>query len=66
MNLDKVSGLEREHEDGLYCPECLPSCSDTTYMVSSMRLPLIPTNRNYPTLMYVYVLLRTKKSSATP
>lgn len=34
------SGLEREREESLYCPECLSSCSDTKYNVWSASLPL--------------------------
>lgn len=35
-----VEGLEREMEDALYCPECLPSCVDTQYQMSLMTLPM--------------------------
>ncbi|XP_065357886.1 sodium channel protein Nach [Calliphora vicina] len=35
-----IRGLEREMEDALYCPDCLPSCSETKYSVQVMGLPL--------------------------
>lgn len=31
-------GLEREMEDALYCPECLPSCVDTQYQMTLVTL----------------------------
>lgn len=37
----EVEGLEREMEESLYCPECIPSCSDVKYSVSISSLPLI-------------------------
>lgn len=30
---DYVPGLEHEMEDALYCPHCLPSCSEIRYNV---------------------------------
>lgn len=51
LKLDLVVGLEQELADGLYCPSCLPSCSDTQYVVSSQELPLLPTRRKRDTLM---------------
>ncbi|KAM7359472.1 pickpocket 24 [Cochliomyia hominivorax] len=36
----KIRGLEREMEDALYCPDCLPTCSETKYNVQVMGLPL--------------------------
>ncbi|XP_073815281.1 pickpocket 24 isoform X2 [Musca autumnalis] len=33
-------GLDREMEDSLYCPYCLPTCSETKYTVTVMDLPL--------------------------
>ncbi|XP_016960071.1 sodium channel protein Nach [Drosophila biarmipes] len=33
-------GLEREVEEALYCPQCLPSCSDVLYRVSMSSLPI--------------------------
>lgn len=36
----KISGLEREVEEGLYCPQCLPSCDDVQYDISMMSLPI--------------------------
>lgn len=51
LTLDHVVGLELELEDGLYCPQCLPSCSDTAYKVTSQELPLVPTQRKHDTLM---------------
>ncbi|TMW52447.1 hypothetical protein DOY81_002462, partial [Sarcophaga bullata] len=35
-----IRGLEREMEDALYCPDCLPTCSETRYNVQVMGLPL--------------------------
>ncbi|XP_037807499.1 pickpocket protein 28-like [Lucilia sericata] len=34
-----ILGLEREVEEALYCPQCLPSCDDTQYDISMMSLP---------------------------
>lgn len=48
-----VVGLEMEIQDGLFCPDCLPSCSDTIYTVSSEKLPLIPTKRPYKSILWV-------------
>lgn len=55
MDLQKVSGLDKEIEDGLYCPKCLPSCSDSTYKVTSTSLPLVKDRRNYANILYVTV-----------
>ncbi|XP_075170517.1 sodium channel protein Nach-like [Haematobia irritans] len=35
-----IRGLEREMEDSLYCPDCLPSCTEIDYSVTLMELPL--------------------------
>ncbi|XP_030370388.1 uncharacterized protein LOC115621009 [Scaptodrosophila lebanonensis] len=35
-----VPGLEREMEEALYCPQCLPSCNDVQYSVSLHSLPI--------------------------
>ncbi|XP_016998945.2 sodium channel protein Nach [Drosophila takahashii] len=35
-----ILGLEREIEEALYCPQCLPSCSDVQYGVSMSALPI--------------------------
>ncbi|KAH8288626.1 hypothetical protein KR054_006750 [Drosophila jambulina] len=35
-----IPGLEREIEEALYCPQCLPSCSDVQYRVSMSALPI--------------------------
>ncbi|XP_058812510.1 sodium channel protein Nach [Topomyia yanbarensis] len=40
-----IPGLEKEMEESLYCPECLPSCSDSKYQISATELPLIRTRR---------------------
>jgi len=32
--------LEREIEEALYCPQCLPSCRDVQYEVSMSALPI--------------------------
>lgn len=44
--IENIVGLEREMEEGLFCPECLPSCSKTTYSVKTTSLPLIQQSRN--------------------
>lgn len=44
--IEAIVGLEREMEEGLYCPECHPSCSKISYSVSQSSLPLIPQDRN--------------------
>ncbi|EDV91046.1 sodium channel protein Nach [Drosophila grimshawi] len=36
----RMTGLEREIEEALYCPQCLPSCYDVQYRVSLSALPL--------------------------
>jgi len=35
-----ILGLEREIEEALYCPQCLPACSDVQYGVSMSALPI--------------------------
>ncbi|XP_043652138.1 pickpocket protein 19 [Drosophila teissieri] len=35
-----IVGLEREIEEALYCPQCLPSCRDVQYGVSMSALPI--------------------------
>ncbi|KAH8278519.1 hypothetical protein KR018_004355 [Drosophila ironensis] len=35
-----IAGLEREIEEALYCPQCLPSCNDVQYRVSMTALPI--------------------------
>lgn len=35
-----IEGLEREIEEALYCPQCLPSCNDIQYRVSMSSLPI--------------------------
>ncbi|XP_044574246.1 sodium channel protein Nach [Drosophila ananassae] len=35
-----IQGLEREIEEALYCPQCLPSCNDVQYRVSMSSLPI--------------------------
>lgn len=44
-NIVQIPGLEKEMEESLYCPECLPSCSDSKYQISATELPLIRTRR---------------------
>ncbi|KAL9694284.1 hypothetical protein quinque_013569 [Culex quinquefasciatus] len=44
-NIVDIPGLEKEMEESLYCPECLPSCTNTKYHISTSELPLIPTHR---------------------
>ncbi|XP_030573973.1 sodium channel protein Nach [Drosophila novamexicana] len=36
----RIPGLERETEEALYCPQCLPSCNDVQYRVSMSELPI--------------------------
>ncbi|KAL7729761.1 hypothetical protein ACLKA6_014627 [Drosophila palustris] len=36
----RMPGLEREIEEALYCPHCLPSCNDVQYRVSLSMLPI--------------------------
>ncbi|XP_058055966.1 pickpocket protein 28 [Anopheles bellator] len=44
--LVQIAGLEKEMEESLYCPECLPACSDSKYETRASSLPLIPTHRD--------------------
>lgn len=44
-------GLEKEREESLYCQDCLPSCFDTKYTVSSTSLPLQETKRKGNNIM---------------
>ncbi|KAH8381332.1 hypothetical protein KR093_002819 [Drosophila rubida] len=37
---ERIPGLEREVEEALYCPHCLPSCNDVQYRVSMSMLPI--------------------------
>ncbi|XP_031634453.1 pickpocket protein 11-like [Contarinia nasturtii] len=37
---EKSVGVETEFENGLSCLQCLPSCSQTQYSISTTRLPL--------------------------
>jgi len=36
----RIPGLEREIEEALYCPHCLPTCNDVQYRVSMSMLPI--------------------------
>ncbi|KAH8406642.1 hypothetical protein KR222_001547 [Zaprionus bogoriensis] len=36
----RYAGLEREAEEALYCPQCLPSCNDVQYRISMSMLPI--------------------------
>lgn len=38
--LNLKSGLEKDMEESLYCPECLPACSTSLYSVKTSSLPL--------------------------
>ena len=51
LEVEKKLGLEKEQADGLFCPECLPSCSDTFYTITSMDLPLVATKRTYDSIL---------------
>ncbi|XP_050072210.1 pickpocket protein 28-like [Anopheles maculipalpis] len=42
----RIPGLEKEMEESLYCPECLPSCSASKYQITASELPLIRSRRN--------------------
>uniref|UniRef100_A0A182PGM2 Pickpocket n=1 Tax=Anopheles epiroticus TaxID=199890 RepID=A0A182PGM2_9DIPT len=42
----QIPGLEKEMEESLYCPECLPSCSDSKYQITASELPLIRSRRD--------------------
>lgn len=55
-----VVGLEKEMEESLYCPECLPSCSRISYSVQSTSLPLLRQNKN--STIFPYVNLETEFS----
>ncbi|XP_062126004.1 sodium channel protein Nach [Drosophila sulfurigaster albostrigata] len=37
---ERIYGLEREIEEALYCPHCLPSCNDVQYRISMSVLPI--------------------------
>ncbi|KAH8311971.1 hypothetical protein KR044_008825 [Drosophila immigrans] len=37
---ERIPGLEREVEEALYCPHCLPSCNDVQYRISMSVLPI--------------------------
>ncbi|XP_013101174.1 sodium channel protein Nach [Stomoxys calcitrans] len=58
-----VPGLEREMEDSLYCPDCLPTCTEVQYSATLMDLPLNeynmksfpPTKKNLSDLAIVHV-----------
>lgn len=51
FNRTNIKGLEHEIQDGLYCEECLPCCSDTQYSVSTSSLPLTLSMRNNSNLL---------------
>uniref|UniRef100_A0A182SN75 Pickpocket n=1 Tax=Anopheles maculatus TaxID=74869 RepID=A0A182SN75_9DIPT len=42
----QIPGLEKEMEESLYCPECLPSCSASKYQITASALPLIRSHRD--------------------
>lgn len=44
--LNLKSGLEKDMEESLYCPECLPSCSTSRYSVKTSSLPLFSSYGN--------------------
>lgn len=50
--IESIVGLEREMEEGLYCPECHPSCSSVTYGVKSTTLDLLAQDRDLAILPY--------------
>ncbi|XP_055551572.1 pickpocket protein 28 [Wyeomyia smithii] len=43
--ISKIPGLEKEMEESLYCPDCLPACSGSKYQITSTALPLIKSRR---------------------
>lgn len=47
----QVKGLEREREESLLCQDCLPSCYDQRYFVSTNSLPLRLTKRKGTNIM---------------
>lgn len=51
LTLDKLPGLEKDIEDGLYCPQCLASCIETIYNVKTTALPLLKPPRNTHTIL---------------
>ncbi|KAJ6638607.1 Sodium channel protein Nach [Pseudolycoriella hygida] len=51
LNLEKSPGLEKDVEDGLYCPQCLASCSETIYNVKTTALPLLKPPKNTNTIL---------------
>ncbi|XP_055645241.1 pickpocket protein 28-like [Toxorhynchites rutilus septentrionalis] len=36
----QIPGVEKEMEESLYCPDCLPSCSDIKYQISASKMSL--------------------------
>lgn len=44
--LNLKAGLEKDMEESLYCPECLPACSTSRYSVKTSSLPLIYSSYN--------------------
>ncbi|XP_041764960.1 pickpocket protein 28-like [Anopheles merus] len=42
----QIPGLEKEMEESLYCPECLPSCSASKYQITASNLPLVRSRRD--------------------
>ncbi|KAG4067013.1 hypothetical protein HA402_000004 [Bradysia odoriphaga] len=51
LTLEKLPGLEKDIEDGLYCPQCLATCSETIYNVKSTALPLLAPPKNSKTIL---------------
>lgn len=39
--LEDIEGLEKDREESLYCPNCLPSCTYFDFQVSVSELPLV-------------------------
>ncbi len=51
LDLERLPGLEKDVEDGLYCPQCLASCSETIYNVKTTSLPLLKPPQNSKTIL---------------
>lgn len=41
----QIPAVEKEMEESLYCPDCLPSCSDIKYQLSASEMPLPESTR---------------------
>lgn len=55
-------GAETEFENGLSCEDCLPSCQQIQYSVSSTKLPLQTLPAQSRGFMYVYIAVRATEN----